>query len=82
MMSHEIKKTGSSVDRISHITVNDRFMKWRRNLTVEEVCTIGGYKEGHFTVFVNGVAISSENYNTYKVPKKAIIKIMYLVHGG
>jgi thiamine biosynthesis protein ThiS len=82
-MSHEIKKIGSRASRISQITVNDnKVIKWRPDLTVGEVCTLAGYKDRHFTVFVNGVVIRGENYNTCKVPKKARVKIMYLSQGG
>lgn len=82
-MSHESKKIKSSVSRISQIIVNNnKIIKWRPNLTVGEIFTLAGYKDKHFTVFVNGVVIKSENYNTCKVPKKAIIKIMYLAQGG
>ena len=83
MMSHEIKKIKSSVGNISQITVNNnKILRWRPNLTVGEICTLAGYNDKHFTVFVNGVVIRSENYNTCKVPKKAVIKIMYLAQGG
>jgi hypothetical protein len=81
-MSHESKRIGSSMSRVSQITVNDRTIKWRPNLTIGEICTLSGYKDKHLSVFLNSMVIRRENYNTCKVPRKATIKIMYLAHGG
>lgn len=64
------------------ITVNGEKMQWKKGLTVRDVLSRKGWKFPDIALWIDGVPISPEKYDTTYVEDGARVETLHMVSGG
>ena len=62
------------------ITINRRDrLEWRPDLTIREMLQSVGYKFTLITVTVNGTVIHPDDFDEYRIPDDADVRVIHLI---
>ena len=65
------------------VTVNNRDkVDWRDGMTVQDVLDARNFDYALITVWVNGVHVTPDDYETHAVPDGTDFQAIHLAHGG
>ena len=66
------------------ITVNNKKMEWRQDLSFDDIFTFLGYriKNPHVVIRVNGRIVKRAARNSFKIPDNAKIDVIKALYGG
>ncbi|HDQ93555.1 MAG TPA: sulfur carrier protein ThiS [Synergistetes bacterium] len=64
------------------ITVNGETMDWSEGMTVRDILEIKRYVFPLLSVWLDGVAIPRDSFDTTTVPDRANVQVIHMISGG
>jgi thiamine biosynthesis protein ThiS len=65
------------------ITINQRErIEWTPDMTVQDVLERMNYTYPEVVIRVNGEVVMNEEYDSYRVPDEADVRVIHLIAGG